>query len=731
MARKKKRSRSKKSTQAVEQSPFWAMAGGIIMILLAIFMMLGGFKAGGPLPEGLFAAGNWAFGWGAYMVPIALVFFGVLKFTSEDHRVPLSKLISMSAFLVTFSAWLHVAFVSGDLASGFVGGYGGRVGELIGGITLSALTKTPASIMFFIFSMLAFFFAFNISPEIFFKVGDLFSRPEKEEDTDLSKLKSEHSFTLKEGVPVVHSATNDDEPPKRRMGGIKNSMQKLTKEENHEALTAKSDPNWKFPDISLLNQKQDRANPGNVKENAEKIRQSLANFNIGVEMEGANVGPRVTQYMLKPDNGVKLSKLASYSDNLAFDLAATAIRIEAPIPGKSAVGIEVPNIKASTVRLSAILQSPEWRGNQSPLGFAVGKDIIGTPVTESLDKMPHLLVAGQTGAGKSVMINSILTSLLYKNSPSDLKLILVDPKQVELKPYDDIPHLLTPVIIEPEKCISALKWTVAEMERRLKTMSEARVRSISEFNLKQEKGMPNMPYIVVVIDELSDLMMMAAKDVESLIVRIAQKARAAGIHLILATQRPSVNVVTGIIKANVPGRIAFTTQSQVDSRTIIDKQGAEKLLGKGDLLLSVAGMHKPKRIQAALITDDEVNKVTDFIRSQSAPQYDDEVVSQPVQLNGRGGVVVESTDMDDPTYKEAVRVVIEGRKASTSTLQRRLRIGYQRAARYMETMEEQGIIGPPDGSRPRDVLVSSVDEAFGVALDEPMPDDEEPQEDLA
>ena len=709
MARKKKRSRSKKIE--VEKSPFWAMAGGIIMILLAIFMLIGGFGAGGPLPESLFGAGYWAFGWAAYMVPVALVFFGVLKFISEDHRIPLGKLVSMNTFLITFASWLHVAFVSGDLNVGFTGGYGGKVGELIGGITLNALTKTPASIMFFIFTMLAFFFAFNISPAVLLKVKDLFARDEESEDTDLQKLKSNHSFTLKEGVPTVHEGESDEPVPPPRGASIKNSAQKLTAEENHEALTAKSDPNWQFPDIKLLNQKLERANPGNVEHNASIIRDSLANFNIGVEIEGANVGPRVTQYMLKPDNGVKLNKLASYSDNLAYDLAATSIRIEAPIPGKRAVGVEVPNIKSSTVRLSSILQSPEWRENKSPLGFAIGKDITGTPMTESLDKMPHLLVAGQTGAGKSVMINTILTSLLYRNSPSDLKLILVDPKQVELRPYDDIPHLLTPVIIDPERCISALKWTVAEMERRLKTMAEARVRSISEYNnLKKEEG---MPYIVVVIDELSDLMMMAAKDVESLIVRIAQKARAAGIHLILATQRPSVNVITGLIKANVPGRIAFTTQSQIDSRTIIDKQGAEKLLGQGDLLLSTSGMSKPKRAQGALITDDEVNKVTDFIRSQSTPQYDDEVVSQPVQLNGRGGIVVETNDIDDPVYKEAVSVVVQSGKASTSALQTRLRIGYQRAARYMSTMEQQGIIGPQDGSRPRAVLISSVDEAFG------------------
>jgi S-DNA-T family DNA segregation ATPase FtsK/SpoIIIE len=327
--------------------------------------------------------------------------------------------------------------------------------------------------------------------------------------------------------------------------------------------------------------------------------------------------------------------------------------------------------------------------------------------------MPHLLVAGQTGSGKSVMINDIITSLLYRNSPSDLKLILVDPKQVELTPYNDIPHLLTPVIHEPERTISALKWAVAEMERRLRTMAGVGKRNIDEYNsLKPDE---KMPYVVIVVDELSDLMMMAARDVEALIVRIAQKARAAGIHLILATQRPSVNVITGLIKANVPARIAFTTVSQIDSRTIIDQMGAEKLLGKGDMLFLTSDMPAPKRVQAAYIADNEIGAVNDFIREQRAPDYNEEVVSQPVQI-GKGGVVVTDTSRDhaeEDMFHDAVQVVIENHKASTSLLQRRLRIGYGRAARLIEEMEEQGIIGAADGSRPRDVLVTSMDQVFG------------------
>jgi len=700
MAKRKKQTRKKKP-ELKEKSPFWAMAGAVIMILLAIFMLLGGFGAGGPLPEGLFGLAFKAFGWAAYAVPLALVFFGVLKFSSDDHEIPLSKTVSMVAFLLFLACLAHVAFVNGDNIIGYSGGNGGFIGQLLGGITLNAINKIPATIMFLVFTVLAFFFAFNISLDIFL---NLFKRREKQEDTDLATIKAESTFKLNEGVPVEHSKA-----PKA--GIIKNSAKQLTADQNHEALTTTSDPSWKFPDMTLLNQKQDKADAGDVEGNAKIIRESLANFNIDVDMEGANIGPRVTQYTLKPAHGVKLSKLAGFGDNIAYDLAATSIRIEAPIPGKRAVGIEVPNIKSATVRLSSIMQSPEWKSVTGALGFAIGKDISGKSITADLDKMPHLLIAGQTGSGKSVMVNTVLTSLLYRNSPSDLKLILVDPKRVELKPYDDIPHLLTPVITEPEKCISALKWTVAEMERRYKALAEARVRNIAEYNkLKEEEG---MPYIVVVIDELADLMMMAARDVEALIVRIAQKARAVGIHLILATQRPSVDVITGLIKANVPARIAFTVASQVDSRTIIDQMGAEKLLGQGDMLLLTADMPKPKRVQGALITDEETNKVTDFIRAQREPQYDEEVVSQPVQLNGRGGIVANIDDTDEPLFKDAVRVVIEGRKASTSLLQRRLRIGYSKAARIIEGMEEQGIIGPADGSRPREVLVNSMDDVFG------------------
>jgi S-DNA-T family DNA segregation ATPase FtsK/SpoIIIE len=726
MAKKKKSSKKKASTAPAERSPFWAISGAFIMVVLALFLLLGAFGTGGNLPKDMYHGVYWALGWAAILSPFALGYWGIIKFKSEERRIPLNKVVSVTLVLVFAASWFHVMFAKKTIVAGalgtstsYSGGHGGTVGKTIGGAVLSALDSFPAGVLFLVLTLLAGCWVFGASPKVLLKPFSIFKRRAgDDEDTDLAALKARaegSGFQLNEGVPVEHHGAALREP--NRLSSMKNSAQKLTNNENHEALTIASDPNWQVPSISLLNQKQDKADAGDVEGNAHIIHDTFANFNIDVEMEGANVGPRVTQYTLKPPTGVKLTKITALENNLALDLAATSIRMEAPIPGKRAVGIEVPNVKAATVRVASMLQSREWAAMDSPLSFVIGKDIAGNPVVADLAKMPHMLVAGQTGSGKSVMINTFLTSLLYRNSPSELKLILVDPKQVEMAPYNDMPHLLTPVINEPEKCISALKWAVAEMERRLKAMSEVGKRDIAGYNaVKKEEG---MPYIVIVIDELADLMMMAARDVEALIVRLAQKARAAGIHLVLATQRPSVDVITGLIKANVPARIAFTVASQIDSRTIIDQMGAEKLLGRGDMLLLTSDMPKPKRVQAALIEDAETQKVTDFIRMQRPPAYDDEVVSQPVVLNGKGGIVADmgsgNSDADADMFRDAVRVVIENKKASTSLLQRRLRIGYGRAARLIEEMEEQGIIGAADGSRPREVLVSSLDQVFGGA----------------
>lgn len=734
MPKKKKSAAKRKSAPKAaapkQPSVFWPITGAILMLLLAVFILLGAFNTGGALPINMFDGVDWALGYAAYLTPFVLVFYAVHKLRDEDKKIPLGKLLSMLGFLLAFTSLMHTLFARRDEFGVTTGGHGGAVGSTVGNLLLQAFDWVPASLLFGVVALITFFLAFNIPFSVLAKP---FQRREREEDTDLESLKqqpSESRFKLNEGVPTertVEEATPEPEEKPRRLVSLKNTAQKMTVTETHEALTTASDPNWEFPNIKLLDQKQDKADAGDVEGNARTIQETFTNFNIHVEMEGANVGPRVTQYTLKPPTGVKLTKITALENNLALDLAATSIRMEAPIPGKRLVGIEVPNFKPATVKMSSILTSRDWQTIKSPLAFAIGKDIAGLPIVGDLAKMPHLLVAGQTGSGKSVMINDILTSMLYRNSPSDLKLILVDPKQVELAPYNDLPHLLTPVINDPEKCISALKWAVAEMERRLRTMAEVSKRNIAEYNeLKQEEG---MPYIVIVIDELADLMMMAARDVEALIVRLAQKARAAGIHLVLATQRPSVDVITGLIKANVPARIAFTVASQVDSRTIIDQVGAEKLLGRGDMLFLTSDMPKPKRVQAAFISDNETVKITDFIRQQRPPQYDNEVVSQPVQLNGKGGIVSDmggggGGEADDDLWRDAVKVVIEGRKASTSLLQRRLRVGYARAARLIESMEEQGIVGQADGSRPREVLVKSMDEVFGGGEAGEMGDDE-------
>lgn len=731
MATKKKKSnKSKKAAPKVsaERSPFWDYTGAVFLVIVSIFLLLGGFGTGGSLPQGLFDGAYWAFGWAAYVTPVVLTYYAVHKFTAEDRRIPLSKFTSMLLALLFLSSFFAVAFATRPVGTvDWINGHGGSVGMLIGGAVLAALDKVPAAILFFAATFLATCHAFGISVKdlIMSMIPERREKPEKDSDTDINALKAKAAFKINEAVPILKkSADQPAEAPAARLSSMRNAAANLKINKNEEALTIASDPNWQFPALNLLNQKQDKADAGDVNGNAQIIHDTFANFNIEVEMEGANIGPRVTQYTMKPPSSTKLNKITALESNLALDLAATSIRMEAPIPGKRAVGIEVPNVKPAVVRMASLLASPEWAKMDSPLSFVIGKDIGGNAVVADLAKMPHLLVAGQTGSGKSVMINTFITSLLYRNSPSDLKLILVDPKQVEMAPYNEMPHLLTPVINEPEKCISALKWAVAEMERRLRTMSEVGKRNIGEYNtLKKEEG---MPYIVIVIDELADLMMMAARDVEALIVRLAQKARAAGIHLVLATQRPSVDVITGLIKANVPARIAFTVASQIDSRTIIDQMGAEKLLGRGDMLFLTSDMPKPKRVQAALIEDGETGKVTDFIRMQRPPQYDDEVVSQPVQIGGgkNGSAVADfgGSDPDDDMFRDAVRVVIENRKASTSLLQRRLRIGYGRAARVIEQMEEQGIIGAADGSRPREVLVSSLDDVFGGG-DADMPED--------
>lgn len=747
MAKKKKRRSSRKKQQGPEHAlppGFWSQVGAVALLVLALLLVVAWFGAGGPIVDWIHQALLDTIGWAVYTLPFLFVYLAVEVFRAEEDENKLPWVMKFAAFLYV----LELSGLFGLMRDEFDESRGGFVGTTLSDGMLSLVDSQIGALIYVVLILVTLLFVFRLTPSViidFFR--SLFGRDESDEEANVEVMrkaaKADKSdkkapageFKLNAGVPTLTPEEKQtDDKKAKKLSSLRGSVTQDKQAEEKTALVMASDPNWQFPSVDLLEKKQNPADAGDIEHNAETIRETLHEFNIDVQMEGANIGPKVTQYTLRPPSGVKLNRISALETNLALNLAAQSLRIEAPIPGQKAVGIEVPNLKAADVRLYGILESKPWKSTTEPLGFAIGKDISGEPVVGKLNKMPHLLIAGQTGSGKSVMINTLLTSLLYRNSPSDMKLILVDPKQVEMAPYEDIPHLLTPVIVEPEKTISALKWAVNEMERRYKLLAEEKVRDIMSYNSrvkqrgksvavededgnKQEVANGNMPYVVIVIDELADLMMVAARDVEALIVRLAQKARAVGIHLVLATQRPSVDVITGLIKANVPARIAFTVASQVDSRTILDQVGAEKLLGQGDMLFKTADMGKPTRIQGAWVMDEEVLKITDHLREQAPPQYNDEIISQPVQLNGKGGVVMDfDGDGSDDMFKDAVRVVTETRKASTSLLQRKLRIGYARAARIIEEMEEQGIIGPADGSRPRDVLIGSMDELDGGSI---------------
>ncbi len=459
---------------------------------------------------------------------------------------------------------------------------------------------------------------------------------------------------------------------------------------------------WKYPPHSILTDSETgKADRGDIKGNAAIIEQTLDSFGITARVVEVNLGPAVTQYAIEVALGTKLSKITALERDLALALAATTgtIRIEAPIPGRSLVGIELPNKSPEFVPLKKMLESEIMQNDSHKLSVALGLDVSGKPIVANLSKMPHVLIAGQTGSGKSVCINTLLSSLLFRAAPSEVKLILVDPKRVEMAGYNDIPHLLTPVIVEPERVISALRWVLSEMDRRYKLFSQAGAKNIDSYN--EMSGFQALPYIVLVIDELADIMLMSPVEVEDAITRIAQMSRATGIHMVLATQRPSVNVITGLIKANIPSRIAFVVSSQVDSRVILDGQGAEKLLGKGDMLYLAPDSAKPTRIQGAFINEKESRELASFLKNQGVrPQYTEEVLSMPKPgVTTVPGVEGETDDL----FKQAIEIVVQYERASASLLQRRLSIGYARAARIVDQLESAGIIGPSEGSKPREV----------------------------
>ena len=474
------------------------------------------------------------------------------------------------------------------------------------------------------------------------------------------------------------------------------------------------DENYEYPPVELLSKGSQKGIKGGAKaltDTATKLQKTLYSFGVSAKVENVSVGPAITRYELKPAEGVRVSKIANLADDIALNLAAETIRIEAPIPGKQAVGIEVPNKEKQAVHLREVLESEEFENSESKLTIALGKDVAGNTQLADIAKMPHVLIAGSTGSGKSVCINTIITSIIYKAKPSEVKLVMVDPKVVELSVYNGIPHLLIPVVTDPKKAAGALAWAVQEMDNRYNLFAKKGVRDLKGYNkaVEKDEGVGMLPQIVIIVDELADLMMVAAKDVEESICRLAQKARAAGMHLVIATQRPSVDVITGLIKANVPSRIAFAVSSQVDSRTILDSVGAEKLLGKGDMLYFPAGAPKPARVQGAFVSDEEVEKIVDFIKQNGTATYSEDILETIENSNKTDKEIAMEKDEEDdtdPFLMDAIETVVETGQASTSFIQRKFKVGYARAGRIIDQMEERGVISGYQGSKPREVLMT-------------------------
>ncbi len=736
---RKKSTRSASSRKTREVAPehelpggFWRQVVAVLMIALAVFFVLTWFGSGGKVLNDVDNAAFFVIGYGKFLLPVLLVYMAVKIFRTPGNRLPVVVWIASILMIVWASGVMGIPTIGQEHPTG------GVLGEALNKVATQILEPGVAVFLYIVLIFITALFILQVSPvQVFKKLFSVFKSTKKNEDKENEKIiraankaaaEADLDIKVNPGVAVV----DRDSIRKMKVNSPATAKAEPVVE---RALVSVSDPDWKMPSVDLLEKKQSPADPGNHQQNAFIIKSTLAEFGIDVEMEGANVGPRVTQYTMRPPAGVNLSKILARDKELALNLAVDKIRIEAPIPGTRSVGVEIPNVKPADVRLRGVLESKEWKEAEDPLTFAVGKDISGRSVVANLAKMPHLLIAGTTGSGKSVMTNTLISSLLYRNAPSDMKLIIVDPKQVEMVQYNDIPHLLTPIITSVDKALSAMKWAVNEMERRYSLMAEEKVKNIVDYNKKMAKNGGKvavadedgneqkhdggkMPYIVVVIDEMADLMMMAGKDLEMLIVRVAQKGRAAGIHLVLATQRPEVKVITGLIKANIPGRIAFAVGSQMDSRIMLDMGGAEKLLGKGDMLmLTTEMMGKPRRIQGAWASDEDVNNLADFLREQRPPEYNDEVISQAVQIKGLGpsdggsiGDLGRKYDPNDPVVRKAVEITLSKGKFSTAMLQTYLGKGHGFVSGLAIWLEEVGVIGPANGNKPRDVLISSMEE---------------------
>jgi S-DNA-T family DNA segregation ATPase FtsK/SpoIIIE len=672
---------------------------GVALSALAILMILSLLGIAGPAGAFIGRALRLGFGVGAWLLPIFAIVVAATIFRA-DREMMKPAVVGGILIFVSLLAIL-------DIASSEASRRGGYVGYVLALPIVRPFGQITASFLFLAVGAIGVFILFNYPadrPSLRIRIG---GRGEK----SFPKLRSEGPLDRSD---ARESVTAPPEFKVRPLRSDRSEGEERKKEEppsSRETFSVSSQPlpsitvPYTPPPLELFDRDEGAPRAGDIRANMAIIKRTFANFGIAVEMGEVTVGPTVTQYTLKPAEGVKLSQISSLANDLALALAAHPIRIEAPIPGRSLVGIEVPNEQVSLVRLRNLFSEREFRDSPYRLTFALGRDVAGAPVFAALEKMPHLLIAGATGAGKTIALNAIIAALLYRNPPSLLRLLLIDPKRVEFPVYNGIPHLLTPVVVDIEKTIHALRWVVSEMDRRFDVLSEARARDITVYN--RERGLRGepMPYLVVIVDELADIMASRGRDAEAAIVRIAQMARAVGIHLIVATQRPSVEVITGLIKANITSRMAFQVASQVDSRTIIDGAGAEKLLGNGDMLFLSAETSKPRRIQGAYVSEREVKRLAEFLSRSAEPSYE-EGVTEPRE-GEEGEWIGEESGFggDDPLYEEAKRLVIQMRKASASYLQRKLRIGYARAARLIDMLEERGVVGPGEGAKPREVLI--------------------------
>lgn len=664
-----------------------SIAAGVLLFL--------SFFGNGSTFEYLNSALKGYFGFLSFFFPIILILFGCLFFKT---KFVLSRPNVFAGYLIIYGSAL-VLFRSG------------YVGQLLFANIAEVITPVGTAFVFLVGVIIGLIILFDTSMDEILKGlstskktgGKLLPLGMFKKKTDPLSAKQmmikDTSFTTNKSNPVIISNT------------VKKDESLIT--EKLVSNTLASGMIWEYPPLDLLSDEDGgKADRGDPKEIASIIERTLASFGITAKVVEANFGPAVTQYALQIALGTKVSKITSLANDLALNTQAPTgqIRIEAPIPGRNLVGIEIPNKTLQMVTLRTMLSSEVMRKNKSKLAVSMGLDVSGNPVIADIGRMPHVLVAGTTGSGKSVLINSFITSLLFRASPEEVKLIMIDPKRVELTGYNGIPHLMVPVIVEVEKILSALKWATNEMDRRYKTFAERGVRNIDGYN--ELAGFQALPYIIILIDELADLMMFAPVEVEDTIARLAQMARATGIHLVIATQRPSVDVITGLIKANIPTRIAFSVSSMIDSRVIIDGPGAEKLLGRGDMLYIPPDQAKPTRIQGAYVSDKEVKDLVGFLKEKSpAVQYTEEIVATPYQAKGSAGTG--GADGNDPVFAEAVRVICEYDKASASLLQRRLSIGYSRAARILDQLEAQGIVGRAEGSKPRDVLIKDPSQILG------------------